>query len=369
MATASLVLLTSCLNSNDAEVTLYDDAVITAFTLGTLTQTVTTTENGTATTTSKQFSGSNYAFSIDQLNRRIFNQDSLPKGTDVSNLLCTITTRNNGYVLLRDTLTTDLYVYSSSAGINFNQPRIFEVYSTDNTTRSIYEISVNVHQQDGDEFRWQLVSTSWTEPATGALPAGISKLIGSSTNEQYGLDASGRLMVLYKDSTEWRADPFDEAADMLPAEDISIVSYPMAYSDSTEYVLMVGNRSAADHPGDATAVVWRKIVDLVHDADKGVWAYVERDSSDIYQLPRMENLSIIRYDGAVYALGAPYTSIYQSRDNGITWKKNALFTLPDGFDSTATKVTMATDDDNYIYLYCAGTGQVWRGRPNRMGWQ
>ena len=29
---------------------------------------------------------------------------------------------------------------------------------------------------------------------------------------------------------------------------------------------------------------------------------------------------------------------------------------------------MATDDDNFIWVVCGGTGQVWRGRLNRMGW-
>jgi len=30
---------------------------------------------------------------------------------------------------------------------------------------------------------------------------------------------------------------------------------------------------------------------------------------------------------------------------------------------------MAVDDDDNLWLFCGGTGQVWRGRLNKLGWQ
>ena len=42
--------------------------------------------------------------------------------------------------------------------------------------------------------------------------------------------------------------------------------------------------------------------------------------------------------------------------------------MPADFDYSTTGVTVTVDDDQYIWLYCAGTNQVWRGRLNRLGW-
>jgi hypothetical protein len=61
--------------------------------------------------------------------------------------------------------------------------------------------------------------------------------------------------------------------------------------------------------------------------------------------------------------------IYQSRDNGITWKYNPWYVFPDEFDSHATKVTATVDADNFLWLHCEGSGQVWRGRLNKLGWE
>ena len=91
----------------------------------------------------------------------------------------------------------------------------------------------------------------------------------------------------------------------------------------------------------------------------------------------MQDISLWRYDGAILALGgagiggstvSAYSKLYQSRDNGITWKENATYVMPTDFDSSATAVTVAVDEQNYIWLFAAGTGQVWRGRLNRLGW-
>ena len=94
-------------------------------------------------------------------------------------------------------------------------------------------------------------------------------------------------------------------------------------------------------------------------------------------LPRLQNLAMVYYDSALLALGGagiggamqtPWAEFYQSRDNGITWKYNKYYQLPSGFDYSATKVIMTVDNDKYLWLFCEGTGQVWRGRVNKLGW-
>ena len=86
-------------------------------------------------------------------------------------------------------------------------------------------------------------------------------------------------------------------------------------------------------------------------------------------MPVLSGLTLIQYGDSFLAFGGDYRKVYVSRDKGITWKVSKYVTMPADFDYTTTGVQVVLDDDNFIWLYCKGTGQVWRGRLNRMGWE
>ena len=109
------------------------------------------------------------------------------------------------------------------------------------------------------------------------------------------------------------------------------------YVDSTDYVMLAGNRSIEAYPDDSTAVVWRKIVEYSNGSEQGKWVYLDQDSRNNYLLPRLAGLTVIAYGDSELA--------------------------------SATAFAAATDADGHIWIVCAGTGQVWRGRLNSMGWQ
>ena len=216
------------------------------------------------------------------------------------------------------------------------------------------------------------------EETTGKLlPPGMKRWIGSTSQEVYGLSDDNDLMVSLDGGVTWESDILDDDRHLLPVQDIAFVSYPLYYATNTEYALLVGNRSVGDFPDDKTAMVWRKIVDNDEYTPEGFWSYLE-PAGDM-ALPRMAHMSLVAYDDGILAIGgedisegvfsAPYAQFYQSRDDGITWKYNKSYQLPDGFDENATSVGMAVDDDDYLWLFCGGTGQVWRGRLNKLGWQ
>ncbi len=358
----AIIVLVSCSKTDDTSVTLYSDAAITGFTLGTLSRTV----DGTTTS----YYGSSYAFTIDQITRSVYNNDSLPVGTDATAILCTISTLNNGIPMLIDLDGETMIYHSSYDAVDFTTPREYRIYASDGSGYTTYNIKVNIHKEDGNTFVWKLMTDApW--PTAEDLPAGIKQVLGKSTVEQYGLSTGNKLMALHKDGetwqTEWQQDLADDAenADMLPTEDASLVSYPMNYSDSTDYVLLAGKSSA----NGTRSMVWRKIVDYSKNAPTAQWSLIERDDKDKYNLPLLSGLTLIRYDESVLAFGGDYKTIYQSRDNGITWKTSKLFSMPENFDYSTTGVTVIKDDENYIWLYCNGTGQVWRGRLNRLGWK
>jgi len=375
----SVALCSSCLNDSDTEVTLYSDAVVTSFTLGTVNRYLhTTSQAGTDSVYKTLVAGSNYKFHIDQVNRRIYNTDSLPVGCDVSHVLCTIGSLNGGAVVLEsaDSAATLSY-YSSTDSIDFSQPRTIYVYSSDGAARSRYTIQVNVHRQDGDHFDWQLADDSWT-PADVSLPDGIRQILGASTTETYALATDGRLMVSRDGGQSWQEDQIAGDAAMLPVRDLALASYPMTLADSTDYVVLVGNRSVDDYPDEQIAMVWRKIVDYGSHAPQGRWVYMERTDNNRQALPRMEGMAIVRYDGSILAFGGaglggvtrtPWSTVYQSRDNGINWRTTTAYPMPEGFDAAATRVEAEVDDQQFVWLRCSGTGQVWRGRLNRLGWK
>ena len=411
--------VTSCLNSSSSEATLYGEAAITSFNLGNVTRYVHKTINGKDSLVKTTLSATTYKFTIDQIQHQIYNTDSLPIGTDVSRALCVIGSRNNSTVFFVDKTDENiLRPYSSLDSVDFSTPRKLEVWSSDMKGHTDYTVKVNVHGQDGSLFIWQKMPVSevlaqlkdveahyWAgtmylegrmgdmtqiyrvddkglvmmdEETTGKLlPPGMKRWIGSTSQEVYGLSDDNDLMVSQDGGVTWESDILDDDRHLLPVQDIAFVSYPLYYATNTEYALLVGNRSVGDFPDDKTAMVWRKIVDNDEYTPEGFWSYLE-PAGDM-ALPRMAHMSLVAYDDGILAIGgedisegvfsAPYAQFYQSRDDGITWKYNNSYQLPDGFDENATSVGMAVDDDDYLWLFCGGTGQVWRGRLNKLGWQ
>ena len=93
-------------------------------------------------------------------------------------------------------------------------------------------------------------------------------------------------------------------------------------------------------------------------------AFEERNK---YALQKLSNLSVIQYADVLVAFGGKYDKIYASADNGITWKENDKFKMPTGFSADAASIV--TDDKGYVWIVCTGSGQVWKGRINQLGWE
>jgi photosystem II stability/assembly factor-like uncharacterized protein len=81
------------------------------------------------------------------------------------------------------------------------------------------------------------------------------------------------------------------------------------------------------------------------------------ENYNIYTLPWMEHINLLSYNGLILAIGND-GKIYQSRDQGITWKATSAYTLPEGLTSNDLS---AWADDEYIWIMGNDTGEVWRG--------
>ena len=58
--------------------------------------------------------------------------------------------------------------------------------------------------------------------------------------------------------------------------------------------------------------------------------------------------------------------LYVSRDYGRTWKADE-WKKP--YLTGVTAISAAVDADQYLWLVCSGTGTVYKGRINRLGWK
>ncbi len=105
-------------------------------------------------------------FTIDLVNAKIFNADSLPFGTDISKLVVNIGTTGSSVAQLfvpnpdpkQDDIVID-YLTNSTDIVNFsNGPVRFHLVATDGSTQRDYMISVNVHKEKPDSLFWNISS-------------------------------------------------------------------------------------------------------------------------------------------------------------------------------------------------------------------
>ena len=149
-------VITSCLDTDMVEYEYSSNASITSFSIAD--QIVTyypgVTSDGIDTTLSVSVSGSDYPFVIDQSTGRIYNQDSLPLGTDVSKVVVSITADTYGIYIVAETDS----LWEETDSLDFSNPIQFKVISETGVFGRTYKAEINVHKQDPDSLVWNKVS-------------------------------------------------------------------------------------------------------------------------------------------------------------------------------------------------------------------
>lgn len=152
-------LFFSCLDNNDTTYEFSSDALISAFSINNIeTKVPSKTATGKDTTLIVTTIGSNYSFTIDQNENRIYNSDSLPAGTDITKV--TLNLSIVGYAVVYEKNQQDT-IWTNTDSLDFTKPVNLKVYAYDGTTRS-YKAQINVHKQDPDFLQWtQLENTDF----------------------------------------------------------------------------------------------------------------------------------------------------------------------------------------------------------------
>ncbi len=437
-------LFVACLNDDSTETEYTSDALISSFSIDDIESNVTQkTSSGSDTTVVVTLTGSDYEFTINQNENRIYNVDSLPVGTDVSKVVISISAVGLGVVYEKNNQDT---LWSSTDSLDFTNPVKFKVYAYDGTTRA-YTAQINVHKQDPDSLQWtrleganlnvtsngrykaltlgdriylfvqdlntgkvSVTSTditdgkNWTDLTQVSLEfadyrslitfknrmyvtdmtnlysstdginwtkvssdTAILRPFAASSNQLFAISNAGRLVtstdgLTWTDEGERGSFPFYSTygVNKLPT------------NGSIERILVMGE---SENKEDTTAVVWSRL------STESKWTYYKQAADNTYGFPDLKSWGMIAYDSRFYAFGSesssskaettePFDALYESVDNGITWKPTtSKVMLPDDFKGRTEKFAYVVDANNYIWIMWTESNEVWRGRINRLGYE
>ena len=349
--------LLSCMKSSDDTVVTYYETAITNMQLSAVNRKIhTTTSKGADTTYVKKLT-TFPKFTVDHVNGRIFNADSLPSDCDLSRVLVTLTASSyTGTLFIKDLGSDNLIFYSSTDSIDFTSPREFRAYNTDGTLYKSYQVTLNKHTAPTGKLIWEErplneYPTKQAEEEAKwekiVKEAGLKTFIGAARLEAYAYSNDNKLMVTRDNGTTWVEDDISSDPSLLPLDIFSYVYYPTKVDTEDDYILLVG-----------LDAIWRKIVEDSKYGVLGEWVYMPLESYNQYTLPSFPE-EMVYFNHAVLAF-CPLEGIYESRDGGITWKDYPdIYVLPN--KSGELLNFEVTTDNGYLWFKDKDEGKVWRG--------
>ena len=446
LALFSLTLsFVSCSFSDEEEVVLSPYAMLKSFSLNNIRSSYPAfTSTGEDTLVVKTVSMESFAFTIDHGAGQVYNNDSLPYCTDVKKVVVGYTSDGVASIYV-DSLESYEYL-STTDSIDFSMPRKVRIYSGDAQYYKDYTVRINVHQVEPELMVWNkyavaegvvpvraveadgvmhlfgrdgngatVVATtdikdipSWKVQALSGLPAdadlatiqlfrgalyavaggdvytslngadwtiaatatGAVAIVGASDEDERIWIAGDKGILSSEDGVTFVVN--ETLPEGFPLYGVSLSSYPMAHNKGIIRYMLVGY-TTADKAGEP--VVWSRL------STESRWTMYSNEGSS-YTCPSLSGLSVVRYDGFLYALGGAGTvngnaveafrSFYVSRDNGITWKISTGFyqRLPQELAGNDAPFAVAVDSNNFIWIMNSGTeGGVWKGIINRLGFE
>lgn len=377
----ALLLNVSCLKEDTKSVS--PQAAITSFTVGYYNvKSHVINWHRRDTVISVREGGVMYPMTIDQLNNRIYNIDSLAYGSVITAVTSSVYgTGTITYRYADDPEST--FYWSMYDSIDFTRELLFSVTSTDGSYTRTYSVNVNVRKVFPD-------SLSWSSTGSTGFPvlSGISGVVRDDTVFCFGTDDSGMPALTYRspvtgewnganhltgfpidgwqhkvtacgglfhtvsdgnlyrsaDGMNWSLARADVSGMILSGNDdgrLWILSNDSIFAVSSDMSGWKALQRIPEHfpdmdvtvfsyPLSTNSTITRYVFVGVESGcpDASVWTMLSVDSvltkteapsrADI-TLPSSSNLSVIRYDGSLFCLGQGLDGFRQSSDNGTTW--------------------------------------------------
>lgn len=403
------VMSSSCLRSNNNNFELGTDATIHSIKVDTV-------------------YGKEVALSIDQLQNKIFNIDSLPVHADtiVDKLLITEIVSGGAWITRKTADDKDTIFNYLTDSLDFSKPQKLTVYAMDYSIKREYTMSINVHKQDPDSLSWKklipsknfntsgrfmnviedelfvfnpdltayktssLNATNWEDLTITGLTE-IKSIIGNTAKDKlYALDNG--IVYVSQNGYEWSPISSQSTVTHLLAADKNRVmviandtngdakfAYIDAEEDGSLAEVVLGLEvpekfdtsyiSSTFYDRNNTAMLITKPSESqefsnVWMSDNGLNWDLMLSKNDARKLPMLTNPQIVYYDNVVYAFGGDYSKFYRSI-NGLDWvEASEKFDLPKEFKD-AGRNAFVVDSRNYMWLNFDLSNELWRGRLNK----
>lgn len=302
-----------------------------------------------------------------------FNWTKLPNPTaftSASGVKSFVVTTASGatrrFLLASDGMTTTVYRADgddawTAATPDFNHTLAAETYrsaAVKHDTLFVCDNGVVMATTDGD---------TWTQQATAE--AGVARIIAANPIRLYAYNNEGAMVSSDDSGKTWKAAGMDESATLLPNGDIAYATLPLNTNANAFRTLLIGSVPEASTTAFS---IWGKIDEGDAYSENQPWMFYDHNSLNRHELPIMNNVSALAYDGKMMVVGNDervyLPAFYASRDGGITWEADTVITSPLGFFVTGP-YTVSVDKDNFIWFVSGKTGETWRGRINRLGWK
>lgn len=387
-------LLSSCLKSDYADFDYPAESSIKSFSIGTLHQTIYgKSSKGEDSIYTDTVSYAHIPFTIDQINRRIYNKDSLPKDVDITRVVTSITADNAGIYYVKDNKDT---LWTSTDSIDFTNEVTFKVWAYSELQNQYipgkpYTVKINVHKLNPDSLVWAhfgdkkfAEGVTFTEEKAVYLNEHIYVFGNTEAKETKVFKAN----VVKGSISAWENVPFDqqgmniysatafnndiyyvaggklytldggnEVGNLSGLTNLICVSNGklLAYKGEGNLVIEInsdgtvsdiegtpfeigynlsGRLSAYSAPSSHNESLWRTVVmtnnesTAENDTTANVFSYLTYDEKWVkFQpnnpttCPNQANISMISYDGKLFAYGEEFDYFYSSTDNGLNWKK------------------------------------------------
>lgn len=399
---AASAFLSSCLGNDYGDIEYPSESSIKSFSVGTLHQTFYGKDsNGNDSVYVDTVSYADVPFTIDQINRRIYNKDSLPKEVDITRVVTSISADNAVYYEKNGKDT----IWSSADSLDFTNNITLKVMAYSKIQNNFvfgepYTVTLNVHKLNPDSLVWKHFGNKKFEnnsilteqkaiynneeiyvfgkTANGEFKvnkASVTRGNITSDWEEVAINTTdvniysatalnGKIYYIANDELYTLENQGTKVGNLTGLTNILCVSnnYLMVYKKAENEIVSIdseGNElsegkskfvsdydlkerlSAISTPSLHNSSLWRTIV-MTNDNDgtvetnttANVFSYISSDTEWVkYQpnnpttCPNQENISMISYDGKLFAYGEKFDYFYSSTDNGLNWKKEEEYML------------------------------------------
>ena len=241
--------------------------------------------------------------------------------------------------------------------VNWTKKEITDISSF--TPAGVQLFNGKFYTSDGQTLYQSADGITWTAVSTDFQPEAIVAATDVRLFAQ-----KGNALYVSSDGQNWSKEEMDGESDKLPTANWTSAMMDMNFNKNFEFILLGGSCSNEKN------TVWKKVIDRLNIEDD-CWSLYDDGEEIGYPFPNVNNPIIINYDTRMLNIGLQGDTLslfYVSEDAGRNWEPdNETYIHPAGIK--ATNFSCIVDNSFHIWICCAGSGEIWKGRINRLSFK